>query len=60
MNGDQADSTGLAANKDADCGLKREDFTDVTGGASFGLAIVSFLLSIGQAVVFVMANSADA
>lgn len=58
MNGDTFES-GLTLSKSADCGLNNS-FNDVTGGGSFGLAIVSFILALGQAGAFFMANKADA
>jgi hypothetical protein len=58
MNGDTFKS-GTTFNEDADCGFNN-NFNDMTGGASFGLAIVSFILALGQAGAFFMANKADA
>jgi hypothetical protein len=59
LNGDYSD--GGNVNTNSDCGFK--DFNpdvDITGGAALGLAVVGFVLSIVQAVVFFLASRSDA
>jgi hypothetical protein len=59
INGDYND--GGATNKNSDCGFKDIGTGyDVTAGAALGLAVVGFVLSIVQAVVFFLASRSDA